>query len=659
MYTCPMHPEIQQEAPGACPICGMALEPKMAGEHGDDTELLDMGRRFWVGTLLALPVLILGMSERWPWVQFLLSTPVVFWAGRPFFQRAWTSLVNRSLNMFTLIALGVGAAYFYSVIALLLLHDHVYFEAASVITVLVLLGQLLELKARSQTNQAIKSLLSQAAKEAHLLVDGQEQNVSIEHVQVGDLLRVKPGEKIPVDGIIVEGTSFVDESMLTGEPMAVHKRPEENVTGGTLNQTGGFIMKAVHVGQETMLAQIVQMVSEAQRSKAPIQKLVDQISGYFVPAVLLIALLTFLIWGAFGAYTLGFMNAIAVLIIACPCALGLATPMSIMVGMGRGAKMGVLIKNAETLERLEKVNTLLIDKTGTLTEGKPQMTQVVSVDGDEKTLLRLAAAVEKNSEHPLARAIVKGFQGDLPDVQQFNSITGGGVIGSVEGKKVIVGNRKFLQANQIHDLNFQDSNQTVMLVAVDGQYKGYIAVSDTIKSSTDQAIKELHRLGIHIIMLTGDNEAAAQALAKQLNIDEVYAEVNPQDKNLLVQQLKNRGLVVAMAGDGINDAAALASADVGIAMGTGTDVAMESAGVTLAKGDLTGIGRALLLSRATMRNIRQNLFFAFFYNALGVPIAAGLLYPFLLNPMLASAAMTLSSVSVILNALRLNKVTIK
>lgn len=698
IYTCPMHPEIQQDHPGNCPICGMTLEPKEPAAEADDSEYRDMLRRFWIGVVLAIPVLILASSKMLPflhidrivsdpishWIQFIISTPIVLWSGWPFFQKAWASLLQFSLNMFSLISLGVGAAYFYSVIAVLfpgLFPDSfkergelfVYFEAASVITVLVILGQVLELKARSQTSQAIKALLGRAAKTAHLIMNGQEREVSIDQVKAGNILRVKPGEKIPVDGVVIEGSSYVDESMITGEPIPVEKKIKDRVTGCTINQTGSFLMEAQRVGSETLLARIIQMVSEAQRSKAPIQKLADVISGYFVPAVVLVAVMTFIIWALVGPeprFVFALVNAVAVLIIACPCALGLATPMSIMVGVGRGAEMGVLIKNAEALERLEKVNTIMMDKTGTLTEGKPRITRIeVSSNMQENDLLRLAAAVEKNSEHPLALAIVQGAQErnlNIPEVKEFNSITGGGVVGLVDGKKVLVGKTSLMKESHVSGIeNFevqakevQEQAQTSIFVAIDGKVVGFIAVADPIKASTPKAIEDLHRLGLKIIMLTGDNEYTAKAVAKKLNIDEVHAGVNPKDKNLLVQQLKSERQIVAMAGDGINDSPALAAADVGIAMGTGTDVAMESAGVTLVKGDLSGIVKAIALSRATMHNIRQNLFFAFIYNIAGIPIAAGILYPFiglLLNPIIASAAMAFSSVSVIMNALRLNK----
>lgn len=698
IYTCPMHPEIQQDHPGICPICGMTLEPKDVNAQVEDTEYRDMLRRLWISLFLTIPVLILAMSKMLPflkiheliteqtsqWIQFVLSTIIVFGCGWLFFERAWYSLVNRSLNMFSLIALGVGSAYIYSAFAVLFPHWFpesfkengelfVYFEAASVITVLVILGQVLELKAKSQTSQAIKALLNQAAKTAHLIVNGQEKEVAIDQVKVGELLRVKPGEKIPVDGVITEGSSYVDESMITGEPTPVEKKTNDNVTGSTINQTGSFLMKANRVGNETVLARIVQMVSEAQRSKAPIQKFADVIAGYFVPAVILIAIITFIVWASIGPeprFVFALVNAVAVLIIACPCALGLATPMSIMVGIGKGAEMGVLIKNAEALEKLEKVNVVMIDKTGTLTEGKPKITKIVAtVAGQENELLQLAASVEKNSEHPLASAIVQGMQErnlSIPEVEQFNSITGGGVTGLVNGKKVIAGKASLLEENHIIDManlqaqaqEVQEQAQTIIFVALDGKAIGFIAVADPIKASTAQAIKDLHRLGIKVIMLTGDNEYTAKAVAKKLNIDEVHAGIKPKDKNELVQKLQKTGQTVAMAGDGINDAPALAAADIGIAMGTGTDVAMESAEVTLVKGDLAGINRAITLSRATMRNIKQNLFFAFIYNIIGIPIAAGILFPWtglLLNPMIAAAAMAFSSVSVILNALRLKK----
>lgn len=701
IYTCPMHSEIQQDYPGLCSICGMTLELKDATTDADDSEYRDMKRRFWIGAVLTIPVLILSASKMFPflglesiisdpisrWLQFIISTLIVLWAGGPFFERAWYSFRNRSLSMFSLIALGVGAAYFYSAIAVLFpgwFPDSfkergelfMYFEAASMITVLVLLGQMLELKAKSQTNQAIKILLGRVPKVAHLLRKDQEQEVPIDQVKEGDRLRVKPGEKIPVDGVVIEGSSFVDESMITGEAIPIEKKAKDTVTGSTINQTGSFVMEAQRVGSETLLARIVQMVSEAQRSKAPIQKLADVISGYFIPAVVLVAIITFIVWGLIGPeprFVFALVNAIAVLIIACPCALGLATPMSIMVGVGRGAEMGVLIKNAESLERLEKVNTVVMDKTGTLTEGKPKIIQIVSrANWQENEILRFAASVEKNSEHPLALALVQGAQERnirLSEVHQFHSITGGGVIGVVEGKKTWVGKSFFMEKNLITHIETlkaqakkaQEQAQTAIFVAIDGEAVGFIAVADPIKTTTPKAIEDLHRLGIKVIMLTGDTEYTARAVAQKLNIDEVHAGVNPKDKNNLIQKLKNKKYIVAMAGDGINDSPALAAADVGIAMGTGTDVAIESAGVTLVKGDLAGIVKAIELSRATMRNIRQNLFFAFIYNMGGIPVAAGILFPWsglLLSPIIASASMACSSLSVILNSLRLKKVKI-
>lgn len=696
MYTCPMHPEIVQDHPGDCPICGMSLEPMHVSAEADDSEYREMLYRLWIGFLLMLPVFFLESSKMLPslgvehfisnttsrWLQFLLSTPIVFWAGWPFFQKAWNSVVNRSLNMFSLIALGVGAAYLYSASAMIapdLFPDSfrengelfIYFEAASVITVLVLLGQVLELKAKSKTSQAIRALLGRAAKVAHLVVEGKDTDISIDQVQVDDLLRVKPGEKIPVDGVVTEGSSYIDESMITGESVPVEKTIGDSVIGGTINQTGSFLMKAQHVGSKTLLARIVEMVSTAQRSRAPIQKLADTVSGYFVPAVLGIAVLTFSVWSWIGPeprFSYALVNAVAVLIIACPCALGLATPMSIMVGIGRGAEIGVLIKNAEALELLEKVNVVMMDKTGTLTEGKPKIVRIVPAPGwQENNLLMLAAAVEKFSEHPLASAIVKGAEERrvvVPDAVEFNSVTGGGVTGVVAGRKVFIGKAELMEKNQIAGFaslqvvakDMQEQAQTVVFVAVDGKTAGIIAVADPIKESTAQAVDDLHRLGIKVVMVTGDHENTAQAIAKKLHIDEVYAGVTPEGKINEVARCKRAGFIVAMAGDGINDSPALAAADVGMAMGTGTDVAMESAGVTLVKGDLSGIVRAIHLSRAVMRNIRQNLFFAFVYNLAGVPIAAGILYPFiglLLNPMIASGAMALSSVSVIMNALRL------
>lgn len=698
IYTCPMHPEIQQDHPGICPICGMALEPIETFKE-DEAEYRDMLRRFWIAFLFTAPVFILaamkmvpffkewGLSEQVSnWLQLILSTPAVLWVGWLFFERAWQSLVNRSMNMFTLIAMGVGSAYFYSTAATLFPSFFpetfkengelfVYFEAASAITVLVLLGQVLELKAKSRTGLAIKTLLGHAAKSAHQLVEGQELEVPIDQVKIGDVLKVKPGEKIPVDGEVLEGKSFVDESMITGEPLPVEKQVKDWVTGSTINQTGSFTMRAKKVGGETLLAKIVQMVSEAQRSKAPIQKLADVVSGYFVPAVIIIAIITFIIWAYFGPaprHVFALLNAVAVLIIACPCTLGLATPMSIMVGIGKGAEAGVLIKNAEALELLEKVNCVLVDKTGTLTEGKPRVTKIFpAAGGQENELLRLTASLEQNSEHPLAHAILqeaKEKKLKISEVQQFNSITGGGVFGIAEGKKILAGKSSLMADNAISGMidleekakELQKQSQSIIFVAIDGKAAGFFSVTDPIKKSTPKAIKDLHRLGIKVVMLTGDTEAAAKAVAEKLNIDEFYAGVKPEDKSAFVLKSKNKYQFIAMAGDGINDSPALAAADVGIAMGTGTDVAIESAGVTLLKGDLAGIVQAIILSRATMRNIRQNLFFAFIYNAAGIPIAAGILYPFiglLLNPMIASAAMAFSSVSVILNALRLKNIS--
>ncbi|MBA3722015.1 MAG: copper-translocating P-type ATPase [Parachlamydiaceae bacterium] len=700
IYTCPMHPEIEQDHPGNCPICGMSLEPKNPTIHSDDSEYHEMLRRFWIAVFLTIPVLLLAASKMISsfsiisipdnlshWLQFALTTPIVLWCGWPFFERAWDSIVNRSLNMFSLIALGIGTAYVYSAFAVIfpnLFPDSfkengalfIYFEAAAVITVLVLLGQVLELKAKSQTSNAIKALLNRAAKTAHLFVNGQEQEVSIDQVKVDDHLRVKPGEKVPVDGEVVEGSSYVDESMITGEPIPVEKITKSSVTGGTINQTGSFLMIAQHVGSETLLARIVQMVSEAQRSKAPIQKLADTVSGYFVPIVVLVAVITFMIWALFGPeprFVYALVNAVAVLIIACPCALGLATPMSIMVGVGRGAEMGVLIKNADALEKLKQVDVVMMDKTGTLTEGRPKINHIVPIeDWEENEILRLAAAVESNSEHPLAQAIVQGAKERnlvIPQANDFKSVTGEGVSGVVEGKKIFVGKfdeNKEKQNNNfilLHDRakEYQEKAQTVIYVSINDRIVGFIVVADPIKESTSKAIEDIHRLGIKVVMLTGDNEHTARAVAKILNIDEVYAGINPEEKIKIVQRFKDNKFVVAMAGDGINDSPALAAADVGIAMGTGTDIAMESAGLTLVKGDLSGIVKAILLSRATMNNIKQNLFFAFIYNAAGIPIAAGVLYPFiglLLNPMIASAAMAFSSVSVILNALRLRKLKI-
>ncbi|MGE0823483.1 MAG: heavy metal translocating P-type ATPase [Candidatus Binatia bacterium] len=702
-YTCPMHPEVIRAEPGPCPICGMALEPRtMAAEEETNPELVDMTRRFWGSLLLTVPLFLLVMAEMIPgrpvqqvisarvltWVQLLLATPVVLWGGWPFFQRGWASIINRSLNMFTLIAIGTGAAYIYSVVATLLpnlfpdsFRSHggavaVYFEAAAVITALVLLGQVLELRARSQTSSAIKALLGLAPKTARLLRDnGTEEDVPLDHVQPGDRLRVRPGEKVPVDGVVLEGVSTVDESMVTGEPIPVEKSQGNRVTGGTINGTGGMVMRAERVGGDTLLAQIVRMVSEAQRSRAPIQRLADVVSSYFVPAVVGIAVLTFLVWGVYGpeprlAHAL--VNAVAVLIIACPCALGLATPMSIMVGTDRGATAGVLIRNAEALEILEKVDTLVVDKTGTLTEGKPRLASVIAVaQHQESELLRLAASLERGSEHPLAAAIVAGAQEQdltLSRTEDFRSQTGKGVVGKVDGRTVALGNRRLFEDLHL-DLgslaqqakNLQQDGQTAMFVALDNRPAGIVSVADPIKESTSDAVRMLREDGIRIVMLTGDNRTTAEAVARKLAIDDIEAEVLPEQKSQVVKRLQSQGRIVAMAGDGVNDAPALAQAQVGIAMGSGTDVAMESAGVTLVKGDLRGIARARHLSRGTMRNIRQNLFFAFIYNALGVPIAAGVLYPIfglLLSPMIAAAAMTLSSVSVITNALRLRQLSL-
>jgi Cu+-exporting ATPase len=699
-YTCPMHPQIVRDKPGNCPICGMALEPRTISlEDEENPELIDMTRRFWVGVALTVPLLLIAMSDLIPgnpleqvvsmrtlgWIQFVLATPVVVWGGWPFFVRGWQSIVNRSLNMFTLISLGVPVAYIFSVVAQLFpkifppsFRDHsgavpVYFEAAAAITTLVLLGQVLELRARGQTGAAIKALLGLAPKTARRLrEDGSEEDVRLDQVQVGDRLRVRPGERIPVDGVVMEGSSAVDESMITGEPIPVEKRTGDRVVGATVNGTGSFVMRAERVGSETLLAQIVQMVAEAQRSRAPIQKLADVVSGYFVPAVVAIAGLTFIVWSVWGPeprMAHGLVNAVAVLIIACPCALGLATPMSIMVATGKAAQYGVLFKNAEAIEVLRKVDTLVVDKTGTLTEGKPKLVSVVPAETvDEQTLLRLAASLERGSEHPLAAAIIAGAQArgvNLADATTFNSLTGKGVTGEIDGHKVSLGSRALLDDLKIDpgELatkadSLRADGQTVMFVTVDGKAAGLIGVADPIKETTPEAIRQLHEEGIRIVMLTGDSRTTAEAVARKLNIDEVVAEVLPSQKVDVVKKFQAAGRFVAMAGDGINDAPALAQAQVGIAMGTGTDVAMKSAGVTLVKGDLRGIVRARVLSHLTMRNIKQNLFFAFIYNSIGVPIAAGVLYPFfgiLLSPMIAAAAMSFSSVSVIGNALRLRR----
>jgi len=697
IYICPMHPEIEQDHPGECPKCGMTLEPKTVGmDEEEQREILSLARKFWSALLLTIPVLFIAMGHAIPgvhidsiipkqigkWIEFALATPVVLWAGGFFFTRAWRSIVNRSLNMFTLIAIGVGAAYFYSAAAVIvpgIFPDSfrrngdidLYFEAAAVITALVLLGQLLEAKARSRTGQAIKALLGLAAKSAHRVHDGREEEIPVEEIQKGDVLRVRPGEKVPIDGAIIEGRSYIDESMITGESMPVSKGAGEKVIGATVNQTGSFLMRAERIGSETLLAQIVQMVAEAQRTRAPIQKLADTVSGYFVPAVVGIAVLTFIVWSVFGpapAMTYALVNAVSVLIIACPCALGLATPMSIMVGVGRAAQVGVLIKNAEAIEITEKGTHLVIDKTGTLTAGKPEVVScIVGTSGNERDLLQVAASLENQSEHPLARAIVTAAnkeQIDLRETTEFESITGGGVTAKLDGKVVRVGKEKFLSdsgvaiSNELKDKArvLQEKAQTTVWVAIDGEAFGVIGIADPIKETTREAVRELHAMKLKIIMCTGDNRRTAESVAHELHIDDFRAEVMPQEKIDVVNTLRSQGAIVAMAGDGINDAPALAAAHVGIAMGTGTDVAIQSAGITLVKGDLMGILKAMHISRAVMRNIRQNLFFAFIYNALGVPIAAGVLYPFfgiLLSPMIAGAAMSFSSVSVIGNALRL------
>jgi Cu+-exporting ATPase len=699
-YTCPMHPEIIRDGPGNCPICGMALEPRVAaGLHAEDnSELHSMQRRLWVGIGLSVPLLVLsmgGMAAGSPlhnlpaswmaWLQLVLATPVVLWGGWPFFQRGWASIVNRHLNMFTLIAMGTGTAYLFSVIATLapgifpasfLGHSgrpEVYFEVSAFIVTLVLLGQVLELRARRQTSSAIKALLDLSPKMARRLrVDGSVDEIPLEHVQSGDRLRVRPGDRVPVDGTVEEGSSAVDESMITGESMPVEKTIGAKVVGGTVNQTGSFVMRAEKLGSETLLAQIVRMVAEAQRSRAPIQSLADKISGYFVPGVLLVAVLTFIVWAVWGPeprFAYGLVNAVAVLIIACPCALGLATPMAVMVGAGRGARAGVLVRNAEALEIMEKVDTLVLDKTGTLTEGKPRLTQIIATESfSENDVLRLVAGLERSSEHPLAAAIVNAAEGrglKLSVAASFESLTGKGVIGRVEGREVAVGNAALFATRQINAQyllaradELRHQGQTVMLAAIDGKPAGLISVADPIKSSAREAVASLKRSGLRLVMLTGDNRATAEAVAKQLGIAEFEAEVLPENKLAIVKRLQSEGRVIAMAGDGVNDAPALARADVGIAMGTGTEVAMESGDITLIKGDLGALMRARNLSRATMSNIRQNLFFAFIYNLLGVPIAAGVLYPFtglLLQPVFAAAAMSFSSVSVIANALRLRR----
>ncbi|PYT21965.1 MAG: hypothetical protein DMG57_36920 [Acidobacteria bacterium] len=699
-YTCPMHPEVVQNGPGACPICGMALEPVMvSAEFQKNPELIDMERRFWVSVVLTTPILAGAMLEMiagaplahffsrdiWVWIQFILATPAVLWCGWPFFERAWASVVHRSPNMFTLIALGTGTAYVYSVVATLVpgifpasFRGHagtiaVYFEPAAVITTLVLLGQVLELRARSRTSNAIRELLGLAPNTARMVRDdGSEADIPLAQVHPGDRLRVRPGEKVPVDGTVLEGSGIVDESMLTGEAIPVEKAPGTKVTGGTVNSAGSFVIRAERVGSDTLLAQIVRMVSDAQRSRAPIQRLADAVSAYFVPIVILIALVTFVLWAMLGPeprMAFALVNAVAVLIIACPCALGLATPMSVMVGTGRGATTGVLIRNAEALELLEKVDTLVLDKTGTLTEGKPRLVSAIPAPGvSEQDLVRFAASIERASEHPLALAVIAAAEERrvmIPPAERFQSHTGKGVTGTVEGRAVAVGSPALLEEIRIvpgdleqHAERLRAEGQTVIFMAIDGR-AGILGIADPIKPSSAPAIEFFHRDGVRVVMLTGDNRTTSETVARKLGIDEIEAEVLPGQKVEVVKRLQSEGRIVAMAGDGINDAPALAQAHVGIAMGTGTDIAMESAGVTLVLGDLGGIVRARKLSRATMRNIRQNLFFAFIYNTIGIPLAAGVLYPFfgvLLSPMIASAAMTFSSVSVIANALRLRKV---
>ncbi len=700
-YTCPMHPHVRQDHSGDCPQCGMRLEPLFPTAVDDEEQHIihSLSLKFWVGLIFTIPIVILAVGDMIPffkfsalvpltisiWLQFILATPVVLWSGGFFYIRAWQSLINRSLNMFTLIALGVGTSYLYSSVAVLFPRIfpealrmggrvNLYFEAAAVITVLVVLGQLLEAKARGQTGEAIKALLGLAAKKAHRIRQQQEEEVSIDDVQKGDLLRVKPGEKIPLDGIIIEGKTMIDESMISGEPIPVSKTVDDRVIGATVNQTGSFIMRTEKIGSETILSQIVRMVAEAQRSRAPIQRLADQVSGYFVPVVILISIITFIVWFFWGpepslAYAL--INAVSVLIIACPCALGLATPMSIIVGVGRGALTGILIKNASTIEKVEKITHILTDKTGTLTLGKPKVTSVVTVpDRDERSFIELAASLEQCSEHPLARAVVdysKEKKYSFQRVRDFESVPGAGIKGRINSQNVLLGKERFLKDSGIEipeDLRqkaqeLQERSQTVVWVALDKRTVGILSISDPIKETTPAAIKGLQAMGLKVLMLTGDNKSTAQAIARELKIDEVYAELKPQDKQEIVKKLKQEGAVVLMTGDGINDAPALAQADVGVAMGTGTDVAIESAGITLVKGDLKGIVNALCLSRAVMRNIRQNLFFAFIYNLLGVPVAAGVLYPafhILLNPIIAGAAMSFSSVSVIGNALRLRHI---
>ena len=700
-YTCPMHPEIHQDHPGNCPKCGMALEPLIVkASEEEDVEYLDMKHRFWISSLLSIPLFIVAMiadlapqllpdsisMRHIQWGEFFLATPVVLWGGWPFFVRGWNSVKTWNLNMFTLIAIGVGTAWIYSMVALLLPDIfppmmqtkeklvHVYFEAAAVIVALVLLGQVLELRARSKTNTAIKTLLNLAPKLAHRISSlGKEEDVSLERIQVGDHLRIKPGEKIPVDGIVIEGESNLDESMITGEPLLIPKKADDKLIGATLNKNGTLLMRAEHVGSDTMLAQIVQMVAAAQRSRAPIQKLADTVSGYFVPAVVISALLAFvgwIFWGPEPRLAYAIVAAVSVLIIACPCALGLATPISIMVGTGRAALSGILIKDAQTLETMEKVTTLVVDKTGTLTEGRPAVTQIKTTQAiDEDEALRLGASMEKVSEHPLAEAVVaQAALRKLPlqDVKKFQAITGKGIQGEIEGTKVLIGSEKFLEEQGIQTeymieeaTIWRKEGRTVIFMAVEGQLAAIFGLEDPLKETTKEAVKRLKQEGIHIVVLSGDNEETAKAVAQKLEIETVYANVLPDEKANIIKSLQSDGATVAMAGDGINDAPALALADVGIAMGTGTDVAIESAGVTLIKGDLRGIAKVITLSRATMKNIRQNLFFAFIYNSLGVPVAAGVLYPFfgiLLSPVIAAAAMSFSSVSVISNSLRLKNV---
>ncbi len=703
LYTCPMHPEVQQDHPGNCPKCGMTLEPKTVKAGADEEEnsaLRGMTRRFWIGAALTLPVVILAMAHLIPgltqqpwmysqisrWLQFAFTTPVVLWAGWPFFYRGWCSITSGHLNMFALIAIGVGAAFIFSAFAMLLPnlfpqtmhHDGmvaIYFEAPALIVVLVLLGQVLELRARNRTGSSIRALLNLSPPTARQIAPGGEDHeVPLDEVKVGDWLRVVPGDKVPVDGVVVKGHSNVEESMITGESLPVEKTIGDKVTGGTINGSGSFVMRAERIGSDTLLGQIVDMVANAQRSHAPIQGLADKVAGIFVPIVLAVSVITFIIWMLLGPepkLAHAIINAVAVLIIACPCALGLATPMSIMVSVGRGAQAGVLVKNAEALERLEKITTLVIDKTGTLTEGKPKLTDILPLaDFDAKDLLRLAASLEQNSEHPLATAIITSAkeQGTVFEtVNDFRSVTGGGILGSIAGRAVMIGKPDFLRREEIIGLEpleglatkLQEEGKTTLFVAIDGKPAGILAVADPIKSTTPEAIRELHALGLELIMLTGDNQRTATAVANLLSLDAMEAEIDPAEKSAYVKKLRLNGKLVAMAGDGINDAPALSEAEVGIAMGTGTDVAMESAGITLLKGDLRGIVKAIRLSRATMRNIRQNLFFAFLYNAMGIPIAAGVLYPFfglLLSPIIAGAAMSLSSVSVITNALRLKNI---